>query len=377
MEAAKNIPSVSLLPGMLPPEELFWHWRRAITPYFDSVPLSDPRQPPQVPTVHMYNSGGFLFLDTKLSGQKFVRDSSWKRRNDDSDHIAIQLFLNGRNYCENGGTDFVLDGNGIYAVNLGYEIDAFCSDAEVLTVVLPRDRVADDLPSLTEARGMLFENSSASGRLLTGYLRTMRDIMPTTAETEAPLLTESLVGLLRALLTAGDALSVEAQSGVRTALQRYIEGQLGSPDLGVDSICAHFRMSRATLYRLFKPEGGVRNYIQRRRLMAVFKALTAPANLDRGAFAIGLDYCILSPSYLSTSFREHFGMSPSAVREAARSRLKSGNLSSADFSDRGLCDFEIMERWGRELRNSHPKDPLHRLHGTPDRGPGMTVGAGR
>ena len=34
-----RLPSVSLLPGMLPNEELFWHWRRGIAPYFESVPL--------------------------------------------------------------------------------------------------------------------------------------------------------------------------------------------------------------------------------------------------------------------------------------------------------------------------------------------------
>ena len=77
-----------------------------------------------------------------FSEQKFVRDSSWLRRNDDSDHIGLQVFISGREpFAENGGSDFVLDNNGVHVVNLGYEVDAFCSDAEVLSIILPRDRV--------------------------------------------------------------------------------------------------------------------------------------------------------------------------------------------------------------------------------------------
>lgn len=349
LEAEARIPSLSLLPGMLPPEELFWHWRQAITPYFESVPLADPRNPPQVPEIHMYNAGGFLFMDTKFSGQKFVRDSSWLRRNDDSDHIGLQLYISGRNRCENGGTDFVLDTNGVYAVNLGYEVDAFCSDAEVLSIILPRDRVIADLPALGEARGLVFDGDTTSGKLLSGFFHLLRTTMPGTSASDAPVLTESLMGLLRALVTAGDPSSIEAQSGVLTALQRYIDQNLGDPGLGVERICAHFRMSRATLYRILKAQGGVRDYIQSRRLMLVFKALAAPANIERGVFDIALEYGFVNAGHFSTRFRDHFGMSPSEAREAAKSHAAHGNVLFERDDESGLSDAEIMQRWSREL----------------------------
>ena len=352
MEPEARIPSVSLTPGIVPPEELFWHWRRAISPYFDSIPLMDPRDPPQIPDVHMYNAGGFLFMDTKFSGQKFIRDRGWLKRNDDSDHIGLLIFLRGQSCCENGGSDFVLDTKGIYAVNLGYEVDALCSDAEVLTVILPRDRVMEELPGLSEARGLLFDRHGTSGTLLGGFLHSLRQVMKTAPARDAPILTESLLGMLRILLAAENPSSVEAHSGVRMALQCYIDQNLGSPEFGIDNICGQFQMSRATLYRVLAAEGGVRDYIQRRRLMGIFKALALPANMDRGVYSIALEYGFTSPSHLSTRFREHFGMTPKEVREAARSQHRHGNMLFQESPGNELSDAEVMERWARELRAS-------------------------
>lgn len=342
------LPSVSLLPGMLPNEELFWHWRRGIAPYFDSVPLADPREPPQVPEIHMFNAGGFIFFDTKFSRQKFIRDNAWLRRNDDSDHVGLQLFLRGRNQVENGGRDFVMNAQSIFAVNLGYEIDAYCSDAEVLTVVLPRDILSEQLPNLCDARGPIFETDSTAGQLFCGFLHLLRRTLPTATAADAPVLTESLYGLLRALVAAGDPSSIEAQHGVITALQRYVDGHLGDPDLGVETLCAKFRLSRATLYRLMKDLGGVREYILRRRLMASFRALTAPANRKRRIFDIAQDFGFVDQSHFSARFRAHFSVAPSEIREAAGGQDPDGAPVLPDPED-GLPDVELMQRWTKQL----------------------------
>lgn len=343
------LPSVSLLPGTLPNEELFWHWRTGITPYFHSVPLADPRDPPLVPEVHLYNAGGFLFFDTKLSRQKFVRDASWLRRHDDSDHVALQIFQRGANQVENGGRDYFMQPGATFVVNLGYEIDSSCGDAEVLTIVLPRDAVQEHLPALDDARGLLFDHDSTAGRLFADFMQSLRKRMVTARLSDAPLLTYSTIGLLSSLLANGDPLSTDARHGTLAALQRHIEANLGDPDLGVDHLCARFRLSRATLYRLFPTEGGVRAYILRRRLLACFKALSAPAMMHRGIFAIAIDFGFNSPSHFATRFRAQFGMTPSEVREAARDHHARGQAAICSGPEGGYTDAELMQRWTEEL----------------------------
>ena len=83
--------------------------------------------------------------------------------------------------------------------------------------------------------------------------------------------------------------------------------------------------------------------------MAIFKALAAPANIERGIFDIALEYGFINPGHLSTRFREHYGMSPSEAREAARSHLVHGNVLFMEANDDGLSDAETMQRWSKEL----------------------------
>ena len=77
--------------------------------------------------------------------------------------------------------------------------------------------------------------------------------------------------MLRAEVRAGRMLgdlmvSLAQKAGQLTPTQRYIDKHLDSPRLSADAIARCFGWSRATLYRLFEPDGGLMKYIQRRRL---------------------------------------------------------------------------------------------------------------
>ena len=77
------------------------------------------------------------------------------------------------------------------------------------------------------------------------------------------------------------------------------------------------RVSRATLYRLFEPEGGVMHFVQGERLGAVRDALADPLEtrtLGRLAETFGFG----SPSQLSRSFRNRYGVPPQAWRGERR-----------------------------------------------------------
>jgi AraC-like DNA-binding protein len=98
-------------------------------------------------------------------------------------------------------------------------------------------------------------------------------------------------------------------------------------------------MSRSQLYRILESEGGVANYIQRRRLSESFSMLcdtssTLPIN------EIAASLCFSDPSSFSRAFRREFGVVPTEVRASSRSgrppakpRPKSGSQQSRMFSD--------------------------------------------
>ncbi|MBO9630711.1 MAG: AraC family transcriptional regulator, partial [Shinella sp.] len=72
-------------------------------------------------------------------------------------------------------------------------------------------------------------------------------------------------------------------------------------------------MSRATLYRLFEPVGGVTDYIRTRRLRAAFDMLTNDGKRTVGEVAYACGFPDIST--FSRAFRHQFGMSPSEVRD--------------------------------------------------------------
>lgn len=307
---------LSLGRGMVPDEELPGLWRRGIAPYFDARPVAEAGEPQQLPEIHQYSLGGLLLADSRFSAQTYERDRRWMRRYDESDHLLLQLFVEGRNHAANGTDEFVQQPGNIYAVNLAYEAKSVSTDARVLTLVLPRDLVRDALPHLSDARGAVFAPGSAAARIFCDYLVSLRESLDQATQDEAPALTQATLGLLASLTLHNDAASSAVQGAAFHSACRYIEAHLADPDLSVANIRRHLRCSRATLYRLFGPQGGVHDYIRRRRLVACFTAIASPRERHRRIFDIALDFGFTSPSHFSHLFRAHFGMTPREARDA-------------------------------------------------------------
>ena len=344
-----KVPSLQLRAGSLPNEELFQYWRRGIESYFDTIPLVDPRHPPMVPEVLQHHVGSFLLVGTKASQQRYLRDANWARRHDDADHVVLQTYLSGHNYVINGGREFHQRPGTITAVNLGYQVDAVSGAAEVVSLVLPREVLADRSPALLQAVGPIFSSDSAANRIVGDFLLSLHQTLPLATMKDVPALTDALFGLVESLVRSGDATSSEARVGTRAVLRRYIAAHLGDPTLGTPQLCQAFKISRPTLYRLFKDEGGVVAYIQRCRLMACFRALSSSHHMHRRIYEVALDFALDNPSHLTALFRQHFGMSPSEVREAARSRLADGKSTRLPNGSPGSSDADLMRQWAREL----------------------------
>lgn len=333
----------------MPDEELFWHCRTSISPYLEATPLVDPRAPTVRPEMHQYLVGDLIFIESNYSRQRYARDRVMRRRHDDVDHLGFQVYLSGSNCVSNGGRDYEETPGGVFVVNLGYDVEAVSTDAHVLTLIVPRTLIDERLPRLRDARGLLFSADQMGGRIFGDFMMSLRYRLPQASAEDGPMLSATLIGLLEGLIGADDPAARDGRTGAFLALQRHIEGNLGDLDLGADSLCARFRLSRATLFRIFKPHGGVQRYIQRRRLMACFRALCSRGGMHRPIYDVALDCGLTNPGYLSSLFRQHFGLSPSDVRDAARYRLKEGRPVEPGVGDSALSDVERMQKWAREL----------------------------
>ena len=345
---ANLIPKASLAPGMVPNEWLQPLFSQSISAYMDAQPLVDPTLASRPPEIHQYHLGQALFLDTSFDGQRFRRDPAWMARNDDVDHIAVQMFVRGINNVVNGAQQFQQKRGNITAVNLAYEISAQSTESEVLTLIFPRELVQVELPLMVDAMGTLFDDNSASAQVFSDHMLSLQRNLVTATTAEVAPLMQGTMGLLDSLVRYGDIASAAAQGATLRTICGFIDQHLHDPTLGVDGICQQFRCSRATLYRLFQPLGGVREHIQRRRLIACFKAIVQHG--QRRIYDIALDFGFVSPSHFSNLFRGYFGITPRQAREDGNPAGIAGDLPPAD--GQAARDYaELMWRWGKTLAN--------------------------
>jgi AraC-like DNA-binding protein len=346
-ERKPPIMQAALLPGMAPDEELRLLWRQSIAPYFDARQI-EPDTATQVPEIRQFSLGSILLADSRFPAQTYDRDRHWMRRYDDSDHLLLQLFAEGRNLAVNGTDEYVQAPGNVCAINLAYEAKSRSTDSRALTLVLPRDLVRHALPHLIDARGVLLAPDSAAARVLSDYLLSLGENLARATQDEAPALIRATVGLLDALTAGNDVGSQQAHSATLDTACRYIEAHLADPTLGVSAICRYLRCSRATLYRLFGEQGGVQEYIRRRRLVACFKAIGSPGQAHRRIYDIALDFGFTSPSHFSHLFRSHFGITPREARELEFSAAPKAPAPGAGVSS-GAEAVEQIWRWARTL----------------------------
>lgn len=342
-QMAPHIPKASLIRGMVPDEILAPLWRESITPYFDAQPIGEAG----APEIHQYHLGRALFADVTFKAQHFRRDPRWMARNDDADHLLLQLYVRGTNQGMNGSHTFLEKPGNVYAVNLAFETDAKSTDAEVQTLILPRDLLMEELPHLVDASGALFPDGSASALIFCDHMMSLRRHLRSALADEIPVIIQGTVGLLDSLSRHGDLASSVARAATLRSLCSHIDRHLNDPELGVESLCRQFRCSRATLYRLFTPLGGVREHIQRRRLVACFKALVQQQH--RRIYDIALDFGFVSPSHFSNLFRDYFGMTPKQARDDASAAALAANPPPSADGQSAREYAELMWRWGKTL----------------------------
>lgn len=119
---------------------------------------------------------------------------------------------------------------------------------------------------------------------------------------------------LRPTARIGEATREPMANALRERLKAYIDANATSPDLTPQALCARFGISRANLYRLFAPVGGVAGYVRDRRLRRAETLLRDPANQRRTIADIAYDCGFASEAHFSRTFRQTFGAMPREVR---------------------------------------------------------------
>lgn len=194
------------------------------------------------------------------------------------------------------------------------------------------------------ARLLSFSTGAGLGRIVGSAVCSLFEMLPTMTVDEAREVDATLASLVRGMLSSG-RVDEEAHAAVSSArgdaMRRYIRQHLQDPDLGTRSICAAFGASRATVYRIFEPHGGVVSHIRSERLTAIYRELLSAEPQYGIIRRIAEKYGFWDQGTFVRAFRRHHGTRPSDIvgqlwntetkPEPVRPKLNIGGPTLASF----------------------------------------------
>jgi AraC-like DNA-binding protein len=255
-------------------------------------------------------------LSTVHSTTQVTERTAVHLRRDPQDYVLFALQIEGHGFIEQDGRQARLETGdfGCYITDRPYRL-AFDSPFRQIILRLPRDRLAERLPCLSQMTARRFDGRAKAGMLATGFIHQMvengadltdtilRDMETATAQMFATAIQQSIEG-------PGDA-----QIQRLDRVKRRLRAQLRDPELDLGDIATAEAMSLRTLQRLFQTEGlSPSQWVAEQRLTRVAGNLRDPAHAKRSVTDIALSWGFGDLSHFSRAFRQRFGTSARAWR---------------------------------------------------------------
>lgn len=262
------------------------------------------------------------------------------------DHLLVQLYVAGGFTGDADGRAVEVRAGDIVIFDLARPFATVASDFINITLLVPRAHMEAAFDDIGGLHGMVLSQDRQMVGLLAGYVQALAERMPRLLLKEANAAATATAALTVTVLK-DCAASVPAGAPVVSPFRvaaTHIDRRLRDPDLTVATLAGELGLSRATLYRVFEPVGGIADYIRRRRLTGAAMDLSAQANHRRTVAEIGFAWGFASETAFSRAFKAAFGLTP----KAARSRGQRVWAAAGEADDTAEQRFV---RWMRLLRS--------------------------
>lgn len=234
------------------------------------------------------------------------------------DHLLVQLYLEGGFVGDADGAPVTIGAGEIVVFDLARPLHTESTAFANITLLIPRahfEAAVDDVGAL---HGAVLPRESPMAGVLATYMVTLAQRMPELPQREAEAAAHATVALVTTVLARCARLPLHVDTdAIASPFRRaasFVGERLRNPELDAAAIATGLGMSRATLYRVFAPVGGVADYIRRRRLTAAAVDLSAPENSRRTVAEIAYQAGFASEATFNRAFRAAFGISPGAAR---------------------------------------------------------------
>jgi len=353
--ANATVPTTEFSTGDLRGQDQFAAWREVISVVFNVEPVDATANQSFAASARAFHLGELVLVNTRFDGQRFVRTPA-QLRADWLDHYLVQYYRDGGYIGEAGGEAVRIPSGSVSVLDLAQPVETRATAAECVSLVVPRDVMASLVPGAGALHGHVL--GGAGSALLGAHFGNLERLLPELDASQAPDVARATGHLVAACLRPGAANAELARAQVdglhlaraRQLIDAWIESEHGRGSIEMEALCRAVGVSRSRLYGLFQPQGGVRHYIQGRRLAHIHAALADPD--ERATIAVLAErFGFSSHAHLSRLFRKQYGYSPSDVRAQpaavllARARRRKATDAKPDDDTPGFDD------WIRALRS--------------------------
>lgn len=292
-------------------------YAEAIEPVFD-VQLGDIDAAGPDLGIEAYHLGSLLLCQARMTDARYAYGRDRRKIAVTAvDHVLVQIITGGDDVRDAGRGAVKTSPGDVCLVDLTQTFLSETAHCANSSMVIPRALLGQGDAAIEGLHGLILKGDSTAGRLMRSHVDMLWSLAPRMTLAEAPVAGRATIDLLNALALP-EIESATAVAAIENAqilrVKRHIEAHLGDPALGPDQLCKVFGLSRASLYRLFAPLGGVSDHIRRRRLQKVFCDLTNPALRGQTMGQIADTYGFGRWSTFARAFEARFDMTPGEAR---------------------------------------------------------------
>ncbi len=310
-----------LKPEDCAPADLFAKWRGALGEIFE-VRATPSEIAAFRGEIDVHASARYVLSASRHSPLSFVRRCARKGH----ERFAISLQIDGWATGLAGDGPMRAEPGDVMFIDLtrGLAVRQSAPEGFVggVTLWTARDRILPLVQDETALHGLVLKADEPAGVVIGATLRAFAKTVPNMRLADFDALADGLIAL--AAKSAAPAIRRDGGAAASPPLatfvtvRRYIDRNLASPDLSAEEVAAKFHMSRASLYRLFEPIGGVARYIRKARLSRAFQEIAAPEVSNRRIGQIAASVGFRNVSAFSRMFHEAYGLTPGEARREAR-----------------------------------------------------------
>lgn len=300
-------------------------------------------------SIRLSKLGAIIVGKVDGSAQRLQRDQALAAHSD-IDHIVFYALKRGSATAIAAGLLHTSQPRQIGIADLGVPFDIELSEFECTLLVVPR-ALLGILPGDHCLHGQVL----LAERPATAMLASQMALLAKLARTAGPTSHDELVSYtLGGLATLINPFKREVErphlgssdNSLLAQMARYIASNINAEDLAPIKLSAHFNVSRATVYRVFGPYGGVQQYIRDLRLDHAFEQIRRSAGRKQSVKSLARDLGFRSADAFSRAFERRFGMRPHKFQVGSRAAYEQARQSLRQNEDIGA---DTLGAWLRDL----------------------------